>query len=86
MATMDMLRRNALQGGTIGVASSLFLPAPARAFDMNAKAAAGDVLYPQSLAGKWDCSRVLTAIEGDAKAAEGAQAGWNARLERSRSK
>ena len=57
------------------IAALAWLPRCAFAFDVSVGAATGDVLYPASLVGAWRCERVLTAVEGDQTAAEGA---WRA--------
>ena len=57
------------------MAALAWLPRCAFAFDVSVGAATGDVLYPASLVGEWRCERVLTAVEGDQTAAEGA---WRA--------
>ena len=57
------------------MAALAWVPRCAFAFDVSVGAATGDVLYPASLLGEWRCERVLTAVEGDQTAAEGA---WRA--------
>ena len=57
------------------MAALAWVPRCAFALDVSVGAATGDVLYPASLVGEWRCERVLTAVEGDQTAAEGA---WRA--------
>ncbi len=63
------------QSCSTAIAALAWLPRCAFAFDVSVGAATGDVLYPASLVGEWRCERVLTAVEGDQTAAEGA---WRA--------
>ena len=58
---------------SIAIAAALaWTPRGAFAFDVTVGPATGDVLYPASLVGEWRCARVLTAVDGDSVAAEGA--------------